>query len=41
MEKLNVESLKKIDEIVAKHTGKLGPVKLMLHVIYLLKLWKR
>ena len=31
MEKLNVESLKKIDEIVAKHTGKLGPVKLMLH----------
>jgi len=29
--KLNEESLKKIDEIVAKHKGKMGPVKLMLH----------
>lgn len=29
--KLNEESIKKIDEIVAKHKGKMGPVKLMLH----------
>lgn len=28
---LNEASLLKIDEIVAKHKGKLGPVKLMLH----------
>ncbi|MEG0177240.1 NADH-quinone oxidoreductase subunit NuoE family protein [Anaerorhabdus sp.] len=31
MEKLNAESLRKIDEIVAKHAGRLGPIKLMLH----------
>lgn len=31
MEHLNQESLKKIDEIVTRHTGRLGPVKLMLH----------
>ena len=31
MEKLNTETRKKIDEIVARHTGKMGPVKLMLH----------
>jgi len=31
--KLNAESLKKIDEIVAKHKGKMGPVKLMLHEV--------
>lgn len=31
MAKLNAESLKKIDEIVKTHTGKKGPVKLMLH----------
>jgi len=31
LKKLNEESLKKIDEIVAKHKGKMGPVKLMLH----------
>ena len=31
MEKLNTETKKKIDEIVARHTGKMGPVKLMLH----------
>ena len=29
--KLNAASLQKIDEIVAKHRGKAGPVKLMLH----------
>ena len=29
--KLNAASLQKIDEIVAKHQGKPGPVKLMLH----------
>ena len=28
---LNTESLKKIDEIVAEHKDKMGPVKLMLH----------
>ncbi len=31
MDKLNAETKKKIDEIVARHTGKPGPVKLMLH----------
>ncbi len=31
MEKLNQPALKKIDEIIARHKGKLGPVKLMLH----------
>lgn len=31
MEKLNAESKKKIDEIVARHKGKQGPIKLMLH----------
>ena len=29
--KLNAESRKKIDEIILKHKGKKGPVKLMLH----------
>ncbi|SJZ91208.1 complex I 24 kDa subunit family protein [Anaerorhabdus furcosa] len=31
MEKLNAESLRKIDEIVAKHESRPGPIKLMLH----------
>ena len=31
MEKLNIESRRKIDEIVLKHKDKMGPVKLMLH----------
>ena len=31
MEKINAETRKKIDEIVARHKGKMGPVKLMLH----------
>ncbi len=31
MEKLNAETIKVIDEIVARHKGKQGPVKLMLH----------
>ncbi len=31
MEKLNAMSIAKIDEIVARHKGKKGPVKLMLH----------
>lgn len=31
MEKLNQSSLAKIDEIVERHRGKMGPVKLMLH----------
>lgn len=31
MEKLNAVSIAKIDEIVARHKGKMGPVKLMLH----------
>ncbi|MEG0077971.1 NADH-quinone oxidoreductase subunit NuoE family protein [Anaerorhabdus sp.] len=31
MEKLNAESLRQIDEIVARHEGRLGPIKLMLH----------
>ncbi len=31
MERINQESILKIDEIVARHKGKLGPVKLMLH----------
>ncbi|MFV0551101.1 MAG: NAD(P)H-dependent oxidoreductase subunit E [Anaerorhabdus sp.] len=31
MEKLNAESIRIVDEIVAKHTGRQGPVKLMLH----------
>ncbi len=31
MKKLSRESLAQIDEIVAKHTGRMGPVKLMLH----------
>ena len=33
MEKLNNETRIKIDEIVAKHKGKQGPVKLMLHEV--------
>lgn len=31
MEKLNAVSIAKIDEIVARHKGKKGPIKLMLH----------
>ena len=31
MEKLNAMSIAKIDEIIARHKGKKGPVKLMLH----------
>ena len=31
MEKINAETRKKIDEIVARHKGTMGPVKLMLH----------
>jgi len=31
MEKLNQKSIEIIDAIVAKHTGRPGPVKLMLH----------
>ncbi len=31
MRNLNQQSIAKIDEIVARHTGKMGPVKLMLH----------
>lgn len=31
MEKLNAQTKKKIDEIVARHKSKQGPVKLMLH----------
>lgn len=31
MEKLNAASIQKIDEIVERHRGKMGPIKLMLH----------
>ena len=31
MEKLNANALKKIDDVVSLHKGKVGPVKLMLH----------
>ena len=31
MEKLNAKSKEIIEQIVAKHKGRMGPVKLMLH----------